>query len=227
MKQDFTFYVDSEVKTLGLKGVYLVLSNIHNLQTDESFETILKNEVNNKLSEISPEWIENNSVLAGFRKLHTKVNRSNKKFIASPENLYNYLYKYRHLPRINLLVDIYNLISIKYGLALGSHDISNISGNVTLRLTNGNEIFIPLGQTEAKVVQKGDYAYIDDGNEVICHLEVRQVEKTKITTDTKDAFYIIQGNENTSDDYLRKATEELIELTKRFCGGNEKVLLTV
>lgn len=164
------------------------------------------------------------SGVEGFRQLHTNINRSNRKFVASPENLYAFLNKTKALPRINLLVDIYNYVSIKYGLALGAHDLSKIAGNVTLRLTTGNEKFVPLGQIEPKPIPQGDYSYIDDSNEIICHLEVRQVEKTKITLDTTNAFYIVQGNQNTSDEYLNEATMELISLIKHYCGGGELML---
>jgi DNA/RNA-binding domain of Phe-tRNA-synthetase-like protein len=139
----------------------------------------------------------------------------------------NFLISKRTIPRINLLVDIYNLISIKYGLALGAHDLSKIDGNVTLRLTRGDEIFFPLGQSDPKLIPKGDYSYIDDSNEIICHLEVRQVEKTKITLNTSDAFFIVQGNENTSDDYLNLATQDLINLIKENCGGKERFILSL
>ena len=83
---------------------------------------------------------------------------------------------------------------------------------------------MPLGSDEPKPVRPGEYSYVDDDNEVICHLEIRQVEKDKVTEDSKNIFYIIQGNEATPQSLLQEAAEELIRLTTRFCGGAGRLL---
>jgi len=128
------------------------------------------------------------------------------------------------MPRINLLVDIYNLVSVKTRLALGAHDLSHVRGGVHLRRTTGRERFLPLGASEPKPVRTGAYAYVDDSDEVLCWLEVRQVETTKVTLESRDCFYIIQGNSRVPQEALRSAAEELITLTKRFCGGEARLL---
>jgi hypothetical protein len=42
--------------------------------------------------------------------------------------------------------------------------------------------------------------------------------------DTTECLYIVQGNRATDDAYIRRAAEELLALTKRFCGGTERFL---
>ena len=91
-------------------------------------------------------------------------------------------------------------------------------------LTDGSEKFLPLGSSEYKDIGPGEYSYIDDSNEIICRLEVRQVEKTKIKLSTKNCFYIIQGNEYTDRNYIKGAVDELISLTSKYCGGKQKIL---
>ena len=119
---------------------------------------------------------------------------------------------------------LYNVISIKTLLALGAHNIENVQGNVSLRLTKGNEIFLPLGHTKEVQIPAGEYAYCDDGNNIICRLEVLQVEPTKITLDTENIFLIIQGNVNTDNSYIQDATNELLDLLVKFCGGTYRLL---
>ena len=110
-------------------------------------------------------------------------------------------------------------------LALGAHDIDKVSGNITLRLTDGTEKFRPLGSEEDKPVKPGEYSYIDDNNEILCWLEIRQVEKDKVTEDSKNIFYIVQGNEKTSDDLLYETADRIVDTTVRFCNGNGKILI--
>ena len=162
--------------------------------------------------------------LKGFRQLHTAIGCSNRKNVAAPESLLKHVVKSGQLPHVNLLVDIYNLVSLETRLALGAHDIDKITGNVSLRLTTGQEKFWPLGEAAPRPVRADEYAYVDDGNDVICHLEVKQVEKTKVNLDTTRCFYIVQGNQATEGQYVWDAAQRLIDLTQRFCGGQPRIL---
>jgi DNA/RNA-binding domain of Phe-tRNA-synthetase-like protein len=224
---DLTFDVAPDVLALGVRGAYFTLSDVRNRETDPAFDELRDEALAATLSDLSPEKIKDDPILRGFRGLHEAVGRSNRKNVASPENLLNMLLRQGRLPRVNLLVDVYNLISIKFRLALGAHDLARVTGNIQLRMTAGGENFWPLGAVEPKPVEAGEYAYVDDGNDIICRLEVRQVEKTKVTLDTRECFYIVQGNALTDDSHLKAATEELLTLTKRFCGGEERMLHAV
>ncbi len=221
------FVVSDAVRGLGLRGIYLVFNGLKNTDNHPEFEHYKQEIVRTILEQVTEDFIDNNPILQGFRDLHTKVKKSNRKNVASPENLFRIVMRNRVLPHVNLLVDIYNLVSLKTQLALGAHNLAKVDGNINLRLTNGDERFLPLGAVEPKLVGSGEYAYIDDSNEVICYLEVRQVEKTKVTLDTTDCFYIIQGNENTTPEYIKKVYDELIDLTKKYCGGEEEILAQV
>ena len=109
---------------------------------------------------------------------------------------------------VNLAVDIYNLISMETGICLGAHDLKGVNGNITLRFTTGTEKFLPLGQTEPKEVKANEYSYIDDRNEILCRLEIRQVEKTKVTEEI-----------NVPHEYLLKTANQIIEETTKYCKG--------
>jgi len=227
MINDKNFFVADEINKLGLRGIYLLFTGLTNLESLPAFEQYERKMIQSILSGITEESIDSDPILLGFRNLHTKVNKSNKKNVSSPENLYRLVMKRGVMPHVNLLVDIYNLISLKSKLALGAHDLQKIDGNISLRLTNGEETFIPLGADAPKPIDKGAYAYVDDSNEIICYLEVRQVEKTKVTLKTTNCFYIIQGNESTPPEYIERSVEELIDLTKKYCGGNATILARV
>ena len=89
---------------------------------------------------------------------------------------------------------------------------------------SGTERFVPLGASAPESVQPGEYSYVDDANEVICRMEVLQVEKTKVELHSTDAFYIVQGNQASSREVLLSATDELIGLTREFCDGEARML---
>lgn len=218
------FDIDKKVLSLGIKVLIVQIDGIKNSKSTPEFEKYL----HSTLKEIKDSYNQTNSqinnILKGFQQLHTKVGVNNRKNRSSPEVLLSLLLEKDRFPRINTLVDIYNLVSIKTGLALGAHDASKIPGKVTLRLTQGNEMFIPLGQKKTVPVKTGEYSYIDSTNNIICRLEVLQTETTKITLNTKDVFLIIQGNPNTSSAYVEQGAKEVIDLITKFCGGKSTYL---
>lgn len=206
------FSIDQKVLELGVKVKTAVIFGVKN-QPSNAVSIFITEEV----AKLTPVQIDN--ILLGFQELHTKVGRGNKDCVSSPESLINFLARKGQLPQINPVVDLYNLISVKSKLALGAHDISKINGNVSLKTTTGSENFIPLGKSEPQIVPAREYAYIDDGNNIICRLEVIQCDQTKITPETKDIFLIIQGSRNTGQDYIDKTAMEVCELIVKYCEG--------
>ncbi len=222
--KNLSFSVTKEVTDLGVKILTARITDIQNSDSNAEFETYK----NSELEKIKQQWVnkkyKDDPALVGFRDLHTKVGRSNREYVASPEALRWLLLERGCFPHVNALVDIYNLISVKTGLALGAHDIDKVQGNITLRLTKGDETFIPLGKVEPVAIFPGEYGYVDDGNNVICRLEVLQVEPTKVTSDSKDIFMIIEGNANTNTEYIRNTAKEVCELIIKYCGGSYSFL---
>ena len=213
------FNFSEEVKSLGANGVYFVINGMKNKKNDIEFDKIKDsflqqvdiNSINDKIA--------NSDILRGFRELHEAVNCSGKKYVSASENLFSYFASHKSLPNINLIVDIYNYISFCSELAIGAHDTQFINGDIDFRLTKGTETFWPLGYPKAIPIKAGEYCYIDASNDVLCRLEVRQVEKTKVTENTTSCFYIVQGNKATPSSYILKTAKELIEITTKFCGG--------
>lgn len=217
------FHFEQAIKNLGIKGTYFVIDGLRNKKTDIEFAEFSKTSLSNLKFE---EPIELNPILMGFRDLHMKVNCTGKRYISSPENLVKLFKEREELPNINLIVDIYNFISLKSCLAIGAHDIRQINGDVRLAFTEGTETFLPLGYSKTVPVKKGEYCYLDDSNDVLCRLEVRQVEKTKVVEDTTCCFYIVQGNAATSSEYIKDVAYDLITLTQKYCGGKVSFLYT-
>lgn len=219
------FHVDQKVLARGLTGACLTMGPLQNTNPSPQFERFWHEVLQEIQKDLNTEKITTDPTLQGFRRLHEAFGVSNRRNIAAPENLLRLLLKTGALPRINPAVDLYNLVSVKTRLSLGAHDIARFIGDIHLRLTDGTEEFWPLGAPEPRGIAPGEYAYIDTGsNEVICRLEVRQGEKTRVTPDTTECFYIIQGNAFTPVSTIKAATELLMEWTHRFLGGQERLL---
>lgn len=213
------FAIDDAVRDLGVRGAFAVLTGLNNRDDPPALNAWRTALVERLRQELHPHFIAEDATLAGFRALHDRIGRSNRRFPASAEALVELFQRKHVVPIINPLVDIYNGISLSTRLSLGAHDVRYVKGNITLRFTTGNEQFLPLGALLADTVPAGEYCYIDDANEILCRLEHRQCEHTKVTRDTTECFYILQGHEGTPRETIAQVLDQLTRTTIDMCGG--------
>ncbi len=216
--------VADEVRQLGATAAFVRMRGVCNRESDAQFTLLREQVVSDVLGMLTAEALAADPVLLGYRLLHDAVGRSNKKNVASTEALLKLLLETGRFPRVNLLVDCYNLVALKTRISLGAHDLARVVGGIHLRLTGGHEHFLPLNAEDARPVAAGEYAYIDDADDILCRLEVRQADKTKITTATTDCIMIAQGNARVTPEALHAATDAMVALVKRFCGGEDEWL---
>ncbi|MDR3437439.1 phenylalanine--tRNA ligase beta subunit-related protein [Telmatospirillum sp.] len=216
------FHLDPDVTAKGVTGSYCLLLGVDQTGANaDAIEAFVDQAVASVRARARRDLISADPILAGFRTLHRAFGVPTRKLFSAPETLIRYVEKRGDIPRIGPLVDLYNAVSLETGLALGAHDIAQIDGDISLRMTTGSENFHPVGAAEPEPVRPGEYAYVDDGGTVICRLEVRQVEKTKVTPETTDVFLIIQGNPATPPQTIRAGQDRLVSVLQRFLGGTE------
>jgi DNA/RNA-binding domain of Phe-tRNA-synthetase-like protein len=162
-----------------------------------------------------------------FRDLLRKAGVNPRKDQPSLERLLALALKRGDLPAVNSLVDAYNLVSARWRLSLGAHDLDKVAPPVTLRLLTGRETFTPLGRGTSETVTAGEYGYVDARDRVLCRLDVLQADFSKVTTATVNALLIIEGTARHSADVFSKATTDAIELLTRHCGGTAEIVAAV
>jgi DNA/RNA-binding domain of Phe-tRNA-synthetase-like protein len=216
------FTITDQVRGLGVRGAYAVLTGLDNRIRDPTLQAWRAALAQRLATELHAGFIESDPILRGFRDLHDLVRRSNKRFVSSAEALVGLFQRKGVIPEINPVVDIYNAVSLETRLSIGAHDVAHVRGGITLRLTQGGERFVPLGAAEPEPIQPGEYGYLDDSGEVLCRLEHRQCQRTRVTDETTACFYIVQGNAATSRDMLEHALRRLVARTVEFCGGREE-----
>ncbi len=214
------FHISSAVRDLGVRGAFAVLDGLDNHREPPGLARWREGLVQRLRAELTAGFVESDPTLAGFRALHERIGRSNRRFPASAEALVGLFQRKGLVPSINPLVDLYNGVSLETRLSLGAHDLSTIEGDITLRMTDGSERFVPLGATASETIPAGEYGYIDDRGEILCRLEHRQCERTKVTPATTQAFYIVQGNAATPAAMIAAALDRLVDLTTSHCGGH-------
>lgn len=126
----------------------------------------------------------------------------------------------RPLPRINTLVDAYNLASLETAVALAAFDEDGLVGELLMREAEAGEEFLGIGM-ERPVVLRGREPVVADGEKLIAIYPYRDAEACKITGGTENALILVCGVPNIEDETLRHAGRVAVEYVTRFCGGSE------
>ena len=217
-------FIAEEIKQLGLNLCAISLEGLHVQQKNEELEKLKQNGVSRVIAEWNDKKLRANPILAEYRRLNAQFSPISRKVVPSAQTVIQQILRKKTFFSINTVVDLYNLISAESLLSIGAHDADKIDGSVTLRFTNGNEVYTPIGDNRARSIPKGEYAYVDESNYVICRMEVRQGEKTKVDFNTKNLLVLIQGNRMIFDHYLLRYATGLVELFLRFCGGEGEII---
>lgn len=141
----------------------------------------------------------------GFRKIGINPNR----YPCSAEALFKRLSKVKDLPHINPLVDLNNAISLKYTLPMGTHSLDGIEDNIMMRVAQPGDNFIPLGTDKIEEPDEEEVVYAVGKDVRTRRWTWRQSEHGKITNETHDVFFPIDGFTDVNKDIVNKARTDL------------------
>ncbi len=121
------------------------------------------------------------------------------------------------LPRIDLITDIYNSISIKHLTPIGGENFDQYSGVPTLKFAEGNEIFeiATEGSVTNESPEKGEIIWADDLGATCRRWNWRQCMRTRLDVNTENALFIFDGLGENAEEKVIKASDELIEISKQ------------
>jgi DNA/RNA-binding domain of Phe-tRNA-synthetase-like protein len=219
-----TFRIAEECLQLGLRAGAIVFRNL----VIAAASAELRAEINQAIQAVRDTFVGHAAVrscpeVAAFQQLHRRAGVNPRKEQSSVERLLLLALKRGELPAINSLVDAYNLVSLRTRCSLGAHDLNAIALPVSLRLLTGQESFTPLGENAPAAVRPGEYGYVDAANRLLCRLDVRQADFSKVTQRTRNVLLIVEGTAEHDPEALRRAVEDVIEVVMRYCGGTAEM----
>lgn len=151
-----------------------------------------------KDNEVVDEWRQ------AFRKFKTKKGAR-----CSIEALLKRVSQGREFSPINPLVDIYNSISLKYGVPCGGENLNAFDGDLHLGEAKGGEGFKPLGATEDAPALPGEIIYYDKSGAICRCLNWREAQRTMLTEDTTDSVLVVEA---INEHQAKRADEAIVEL---------------
>lgn len=171
---------------------------------------------------LTEEVFSENNVISVWRDAYRKF-KTKKGARCSIEALLKRVEKGNEVGRINPLVDLYNAVSLQYGLPCGGEDLDKFLGDLRLTVTTGNDPFLALGDEEFDNTLPGEVCYLDDAGGVCRCWNWRDGQRTALTENTKNAILVIESVDLARSADLKVALNTLATRTIAYLGGETEV----
>lgn len=195
-----------------LKLGILIVKDIKNVKNTED---ILKLEQSTALA--LKEKFESNDItqdpkLNDWRNAYKAFGFKPSSYKCSVESLIRRVLQKKEIPNIHPIVNLYNSISIKHTLPISARDLRAIKGTIQLTFAKGVEYFTPIGSKEKEIVKQNEVVYKDQIEVLSRSWNWRDNDKSKISKDSKDILFVIEGLEHTSPHEIIEALQDLNSL---------------
>ena len=162
--------------------------------------------------------VKDNVIFRAYRDFFWRIKVDPTKIRPAAEALIRRVLRGRPLPRINSLVDAYNLASMKSEIAFAAFDADELHNGLVMRFAVEREEFLGIGMGKP-VRLTGNEVVISDGETLLAIYPYRDAEESKITEDTRNVLLLACGVPGIDEEKLRSAMEVTFKFVTRFCGG--------
>lgn len=157
--------------------------------------------------------------IAAWRDAYRQFGAKPSEHRSSIEALSRRVLKPDNLPDINPLVDIGNLLSLRYILPAGVHPVGPHSTQIELRKASETDRFLPDAGGDVEPIAPGEIVLAAGSRVLTRRWTWRQAGDTRTLADTRCVFFDIDGLPPVSHGDVEAAIADLIELVGLYCGG--------
>ncbi len=159
--------------------------------------------------------------IAAWRAAFSAFGAKPSKYPCSAEALASRVLKGGPLPRVNVLVDLYNAVSVRSLTPIGGEDLDHLQGALRLTIADGEEHFD--GHDGAP--RPGEIVWRDDDGVTCRRWNWRQGVRTRLTDATTRAFFVFDRLPGLTERDLDDAASQLESLLKeRWPGCSTEII---
>jgi len=201
-------------------GGVILAHGIENRPTSEALKEIYLAEQQAVITRIGGRPLSELEPLAAWRAAFRGFGVHPTKYRSAVEALLRRLTKKGDIPSINAVVDICNLISIRYQVPVAAFDARHLSGPITVQFAKGDERFKPLFAADYEHPEPGEVIFADDAKLVVARRWCwRQSDESATRQDTTDAVFTTEAQHPNGQGYIRGALDDLLGLLEMHLGG--------
>ena len=216
------FEYDTEIlaRFPGVQAGVLFCQGISNQPTPEGLKERYFTEQETVLNQIGETPLSELESLAAWRSAFRQFGVNPTKYRSAVEALLRRLTKKGDIPSINTLVDIGNLVSIRYQIPVAVFDVERTRGTILVRFASGEERFTPLFEKAYEHPEPGEVIFID-GNDLVAARRWcwRQSDQSASRMDTRSVMIVTEAHHPTAEQAVRQAVLDLEALVGEYLGG--------
>lgn len=203
-----------------IRGGVIAARHLRNGPTPPALGAAFATEQRAALARLGDTPLSDVPSLAAWRRAFSAFGVKPTQYRSAAEALLRRLTKHGDIPSLNLLVDLGNLVSIRYALPVAIFDRRTTTGTVTVRFANGDERFTDLGTDEIAHPDPGEVIFVDEAGLVSARRWCwRQSEQSAAREDTTEALITVEGHHASAEADVRAALTDLQTLLGEYMPG--------
>ena len=220
----FQYHPDILTDFPAVVGGVLLVRDLQNGATPDPLRSIYLTEQESVRAKIGNTPLSELESLAAWRAAFRNFGVNPTKYRSAVEALLRRLTKKGDIPSINTLVDICNLVSIRYQLPVAAFDVRSVRCPITVCYAQGTEMFYPLGVTEAEHPEAGEVIFADEDQLVVARRWCwRQSNESAAREDTTAAIFTIESQHDGGKSSVESALADLDELLNDYAEAGERI----
>jgi DNA/RNA-binding domain of Phe-tRNA-synthetase-like protein len=201
-------------------GGVILARGMTNSPTPKDLQAAFINEQQVTLQRIGTTPLSQIPSLVAWRAVFRSFGVDPTQYRSAAEALLRRLTKKGDIPSINVLVDLGNLVSIRYALPVAVFDTSSLQGAVTVHVADGSERYTTLGQEELEYPEPGEVVFSDATKLVIARRWCwRQSDQSAAKQETTQAIITIEAHHAQGKEDVNRALDDLLSLLRTYAGG--------
>lgn len=220
-----TLTVSDEVRALvpGFTHVAVEANGLVNGPSTEASSALLDDAARRLAVRLAGRAPHEDPHMAAWREAYTAFGSKPSRTRNSAEALAKRALSEAGLPRINLLVDVYNAISVAHLVPVGGEDIDRIEGGMHLVRATGDEDFVTVsgGEQVIEHPDAGEIVWRDEAGVTCRRWNWRQGPRTRLTEETVSGIFLLESLTPMPVADVETAAEELADLLQKFSPGAE------
>ena len=203
-------------------GGVILAAGVGNGPTPEPLHAAYVEEQRATIARIGETPLSQLPTLAAWRSAFRRFGVDPTQCRSAAEALLRRLTKKGDIPSINTLVDLGNLVSIRYALPVAIFDTRSLYGPLTVRFASGDERYTPLGQPDVtEHPAAGEVVFADDTGLVFAERWCwRQSDQSAARDETTDVVITVEAQHENARHDIESALSDLLDLLSRFAGGH-------
>jgi DNA/RNA-binding domain of Phe-tRNA-synthetase-like protein len=191
-------------------GGVIHATGVHNGPTPPRLAAAFRDEMRATRSRIGETPLSELPTLSAWRKAFRDFGVDPTQYRSAAEALLRRLTKQGDLPSIGTLVDLANLVIIRYALPVAVFDERGIQGGTVVRFARGDERWADLGSSQTEHPDPGEVIFVDEADVVSARRWCwRQSAGSAARDDTTEILVTIEGHHGTAIDEVTRALADL------------------